>query len=147
MGEQHVHEINKWDNKTKIIKYIYFFRERIERFIDENKALMKRMYGDFEMSSGYGSPTRETGHHRTRRRRRKSREAVKHDIPDGGPNFRDELNPEIEANGDSFFANVRKTRNPRQSPGKNHKDSGRYIQIIGNYGENLIFLQTRNVIV
>ncbi|XP_061936716.1 protein spaetzle 3, partial [Apis cerana] len=99
--------------------------ERIERFIDENKALMKRMYGDFEMSSGYGSPTRETGHHRTRRRRRKSREAVKHDIPDGGPNFRDELNPEIEANGDSFFANVRKTRNPRQSPGKNHKDSGR----------------------
>lgn len=98
--------------------------ERIERFIDENKALMKRMYGDFEMSSGYGSPTREAGHHRTRRRR-KSREAVKHDIPDGGPNFRDELNPEIEANGDSFFANVRKTRNPRQSPGKNHKDSGR----------------------
>ncbi|CAK9801693.1 Protein spaetzle 3 [Anthophora quadrimaculata] len=97
--------------------------ERIERFIDENKALMKRMYGDFEMSSGYGPPIRESGH-RTRKRR-KSREARKHDIPDGGPSFHYDLNPEIEANGDSFFANVRKTRNPRQSTGKNKNDSGR----------------------
>ncbi|XP_003398592.1 protein spaetzle 3 [Bombus affinis] len=97
--------------------------ERIERFIDENKALMKRMYGDFEMSSGYGSPTREPSH-RTRRRR-KSREATKHDIPDGGPSFHDELDPEMEADGDSYFANIRKTRNPRQSPGKNRNDSGR----------------------
>lgn len=86
---------------------------------------MKRMYGDFEMSSGYGSPTREPSH-RTRRRR-KSREATKHDIPDGGPSFRDELDPEMEADGDSFFANIRKTRNPRQSPGKNRNDSGRYF--------------------
>ncbi|CAD1472380.1 unnamed protein product, partial [Heterotrigona itama] len=97
--------------------------ERIERFIDENKALMKRMYGDFEMSSGYGSPTKEPGH-RTRRRR-KSREATEHNIPDGGPSFRDELHPKIEADGDSFFANIRRIRNPRQSPGKNRNDSGR----------------------
>ena len=36
------------------------FRERIERFIDENKALMKRMYGEFTMSTEYGPPSRET---------------------------------------------------------------------------------------
>lgn len=101
--------------------------DRIERFIDENKALMRRMYGDFEMSSGYGPPTREPGH-RTRRRR-KSREARKHDHPDGGPSLRDTLDPGKETNdggGDSFFAHVRNTRAPRQSPGKNqNNDSGR----------------------
>lgn len=98
------------------------FRERIERFIDENKALMKRMYGDFEMTSAPKEPG-----HRTRRRR-KSREASKHDIPDGGPSFQDELEPMIEADGDSFFANIRTARHPRQSPGKNrNNDSGRYV--------------------
>ncbi|XP_078039887.1 spaetzle domain-containing protein 3 [Augochlora pura] len=99
--------------------------ERIERFIDENKALMRRMYGDFEMSSGYGPPTREPGH-RTRRRR-KSREARKHDHPDGGPSLRDTLDPDVETGaGDSFFAHIRNTRNPRQSPGKNqNNESGR----------------------
>lgn len=40
--------------KCIIIKYFFYFffvksRDRIDRFIDENKALMKRMYGDFEM--------------------------------------------------------------------------------------------------
>ncbi|KAF4522844.1 hypothetical protein B566_EDAN008106 [Ephemera danica] len=29
--------------------------DRIERFIDENKALMKRMYGEFQMTPDYGS--------------------------------------------------------------------------------------------
>jgi hypothetical protein len=38
----------------------FCFRERIERFIDENKALMKRMYGEFTMSTEYGPPSRET---------------------------------------------------------------------------------------
>lgn len=32
------------------------FSERIEQFIDENKALMRRMYGDFEMVTQYGPP-------------------------------------------------------------------------------------------
>lgn len=32
------------------------FSERIEQFIDENKALMRRMYGDFEMVTEYGPP-------------------------------------------------------------------------------------------
>ncbi|XP_050446730.1 protein spaetzle 3 [Cataglyphis hispanica] len=90
--------------------------ERIERFIDENKALMKRMYGDFEMNPGYGSS--ETGH-RTRTRR-KSRDARRHDIPDGGPN--DELRAEDEIDA-KYFSN---NRNTRQSFGKNRStESGR----------------------
>ncbi|XP_059613407.1 protein spaetzle 3-like [Phlebotomus argentipes] len=30
--------------------------DRIETFVDENRALMRRMYGDFQMSSVYGPP-------------------------------------------------------------------------------------------
>jgi len=92
-------------------------RERIERFIDENKALMKRMYGDFEMNPGYRSS--EPGH-RTRTRR-KSRDTRRHDIPDGGPN--DELHAEVEIDEEYFSKN----RNIRQSFGKNRStESGRY---------------------
>jgi len=91
-------------------------RERIERFIDENKALMKRMYGDFEMNPGYGSS--EPGH-RTRTRR-KSREARRHDIPDGGPK-NDELHLDSEVDEEYL-----KNRNIRQSFGKNRSsESGR----------------------
>lgn len=83
---------------------------------------MKRMYGDFEMNPGYGSSTSEPGH-RTRTRR-KSREARKHDIPDGGPkNQNDELHVESEI-GEEYFS--RKSRNTRQSFGKNRSsESGR----------------------
>ncbi|KAL6260151.1 hypothetical protein P5V15_007685 [Pogonomyrmex californicus] len=91
--------------------------ERIERFIDENKALMKRMYGDFEMNSGYGS---SEPRHRTRARR-KSRETRKLDIPDGGPRD-DESDVESEI-GEDFFS---RNRNTRQSFGKNRgTESGR----------------------
>lgn len=35
-----------------------FYRERIEKFIDDNKALMRRMYGEFESSTvDYGPPS------------------------------------------------------------------------------------------
>lgn len=37
------------------ILFVYF-SDRIEQFIDENKALMRRMYGDFEMITQYGPP-------------------------------------------------------------------------------------------
>lgn len=33
--------------------------ERIERFIDDNKSLMRRMYGEFQMTTEYGPPARE----------------------------------------------------------------------------------------
>lgn len=79
---------------------------------------MKRMYGDFEMNPGYGSS--EPGH-RTRTRR-KSREARRHDIPDGGPKDRNDeshLDREID---EEYF----KSRNTRQSFGRNRSaESGR----------------------
>jgi len=78
---------------------------------------MKRMYGDFEMNPGYRS--NERGYHI--RTRRKSKEARKHDIPDGGPRD-DELHIESEIN-DKYFS---KNRNVRQSFGKNRStESGR----------------------
>lgn len=82
---------------------------------------MKRMYGDFEMNPGYGSSTSEPGH-RTRTRRR-SREARKHDIPDGGPrDQKDELQVEGEIDEEYFSKN----RNTRQSFGKTRSsESGR----------------------
>lgn len=84
--------------------------ERIERFIDENKALMKRMYGEFEMSP----ESSEHGH----RTRRKSRETRKHDIPDGGPRGRTEQNSDQLESGEGYY------RNSRQSAAKTHS-SGR----------------------
>lgn len=82
---------------------------------------MKRMYGDFEMNPGYGSSASEPGH-RTRTRRR-SREARKHDSPDGGPR---ERNDEIQVEGEIDEEYFGKNRNPRQSFGKNRSsESGR----------------------
>ncbi|XP_046492527.1 protein spaetzle 3 [Neodiprion pinetum] len=89
--------------------------DRIERFIDENKALMKRMYGDFEMSTEYGPPTREPAGHR------RKRASSKHDIPDGGPKPEDD--DVGNSDGESYFA---KMRNTRQSFGNNqNNESGR----------------------
>ncbi|KAI4493498.1 hypothetical protein M0804_001674 [Polistes exclamans] len=96
--------------------------ERIERFIDENKALMKRMYGDFEMSPGHRTRTR-------RKRRESSSKSSKLDLPDGGPNLQEkehDFETEIEADGDSFFGRENQKRDPRQSFGKNrNNESGR----------------------
>ena len=35
--------------------HVATYRDKIESFIDENKALMKRMYGYFEAENEYGS--------------------------------------------------------------------------------------------
>ncbi|KYN40048.1 hypothetical protein ALC56_05549, partial [Trachymyrmex septentrionalis] len=83
--------------------------DRIERFIDENKALMKRMYGDFEMNPEYKS--NERGHHT--KTRRKSREVRKHDSLGGGS--RDDLHIQSEIDKEYFSKN----RNARQSFEKN----------------------------
>lgn len=86
--------------------------DRIERFIDENKALMKRMYGDFEMNP----ESNERGPHT--KTRRKSREVRKHDILDG--KSRDDSHIESEIDKEYFSKN----RNARQSFGKN-RSTGR----------------------
>ncbi|KYN09360.1 hypothetical protein ALC57_18536, partial [Trachymyrmex cornetzi] len=88
--------------------------ERIERFIDENKALMKRMYGNFEMNPEYKS--NEPGHHT--KTRRKSREARKHDILDDGPRDDSHIESEID---EEYFS---KNRNARQSFRKNRSTEG-----------------------
>ncbi|KAK0171226.1 hypothetical protein PV328_008977 [Microctonus aethiopoides] len=94
--------------------------ERIELFIDENKALMKRMYGDFEMDDEYGPMTSSSP------RRRKKRSSNKdHDLPDGGPSLMEKelFDPEFIKDGDSFFDKI---RNPRQSlRPTNHSETGR----------------------
>lgn len=42
-------------------------RDRIDRFIDENKALMKRMYGEFEMMENGPFPKAKRSTDRKRR--------------------------------------------------------------------------------
>ena len=96
-----------------------FSSERIEQFIDENKALMKRMYGDFEMNE-FAPPRKDSTY-------RRKRTATNHDIPDGGPRFRDDPKDDPHSgSGDSYFSNI---RNTRQSFGKAQaaNDSGRYM--------------------
>lgn len=54
----------------KYLTYFFFFvkhRDRIDRFIDENKALMKRMYGDFEMMENGPFPKAKRSTARKRR--------------------------------------------------------------------------------
>lgn len=80
-------------------------KDRIEHFIDENKALMKRMYGEFDMQPTYAP--------RTKRKR-----STKPGVPDlhfdpGDP---------PRGNGESFFAQLRK---PRQSFRNNQSESGK----------------------
>lgn len=45
----------------------FYFRDRIDRFIDENKALMKRMYGEFEMMENGPFPQEKRSTTRKRR--------------------------------------------------------------------------------
>lgn len=88
----------------------YNFSEKIERFIDDNKALMRRMYGDFEMNMDNGGPRQQS-------KKRKRRFIDEPDIflpPGAYPSFvaDDEVEPHDEEEGESYFG---KLRNKRQS--------------------------------
>lgn len=50
---------SQWLSFSTYFLFNFFLRERIELFIDENKALMKRMYGEFETGGDYGPPGQE----------------------------------------------------------------------------------------
>ncbi|XP_058814843.1 protein spaetzle 3 [Topomyia yanbarensis] len=87
--------------------------DKIETFIDENKALMKRMYGDFEMSS------RNPPQQQSRKRKRHLQEADDHftilpELMDlyGVPGSPDAPEMFVGGGGDSYFG---KLRNKRQS--------------------------------
>lgn len=106
-----------WHRKNIDNGTLFFFlcSDRIEHFIDENKALMKRMYGVFEMDEDFGPPSHQPG----KRRRRNA----KFGEPDGGPSLRYTNNdPAIEV-GDSFFKKARNTRQTSVNTGGN--ESGR----------------------
>uniref|UniRef100_A0A182MB17 Uncharacterized protein n=1 Tax=Anopheles culicifacies TaxID=139723 RepID=A0A182MB17_9DIPT len=84
--------------------------DKIEMFIDENKALMKRMYGDFEMASRF--PSTSPG--------RKRKRSVPGTDPYGEddeftllPELMDlygEPGGEVRLGGDSYFSKLRKKR-------------------------------------
>ncbi|CAD6234682.1 GSCOCG00002051001-RA-CDS [Cotesia congregata] len=92
-------------------------KERIELFIDENKALMKRMYGDFETDKDHGPGTSSSA-------KRRKRRSFDPDLPDGGPSLgrKNIEDSKYVRGGDSYFEHI---RNPRQLPKNNHSDSGR----------------------
>ncbi|XP_058450663.1 protein spaetzle 3 [Malaya genurostris] len=88
--------------------------DKIETFIDENKALMKRMYGDFEMTSRNPPPLQPS-----RKRKRHLQETDDHftilpELMDlyGVPGSPDAPEMFVNGAGDSYFG---KLRNKRQS--------------------------------
>uniref|UniRef100_A0AAG5DEY5 Spaetzle domain-containing protein n=1 Tax=Anopheles atroparvus TaxID=41427 RepID=A0AAG5DEY5_ANOAO len=93
--------------------------DKIEMFIDENKALMKRMYGDFEMTSRFPSSPG----------RKRKRSATGGDGPDDGdftllPELMDlygEPGGAVRLGGDSYFSTLRKKR---QNQNSNARGSG-----------------------
>nr|CAD7415897.1 unnamed protein product [Timema cristinae] len=91
--------------------------ERIELFIDENKALMKRMYGEFQMSTEYGPP-RES-------RRTNKREAPSlPGVPDlHGPPVVDPATD--KQSGESYFSKLRQTRQSSSFRNNQSSESGR----------------------
>lgn len=116
---------------------------RIESFIDENKALMRRMYGDFEMSTQYGPPAKG-------KRKRHTDEFDDGPLPPGVPDFvgpagsdMDEIPLPDALHGDSYFSKWRSKRQTvrnaggrtaggteKQSAGPtppNEKVTGRYV--------------------
>lgn len=94
--------------------YIHLFSERIEEFIDDNKALMRRMYGDFR-SRQFREPPIPT-------RRKRDTTNYKHmpGIPDITAPFNAKLNlyPEdTVVGGDSIFGHIREKRQAKQNKG------------------------------
>ncbi|KAI8125579.1 Protein spaetzle 3 [Lucilia cuprina] len=86
--------------------------DKIERFIDENKALMRRMYGDFEMNMSDGGPRQQT-------KKRKRRFIDEPDIflpPGVFPTFvpDDKVEEHAEEQGESYFGKLRHKRQTNQ---------------------------------
>jgi len=82
-------------------------RDQIDRFIDDNKALMKRMYGEFEMSTEYGPRGGRGGGRRGKR-----------------GTVDDDLRAQAEDDGGSYFAKLRKTRQSLRDSDRN-SETGR----------------------
>ena len=108
------------------------FSERIEDFIDENKSLMRRMYGDFIMSTEYGPPKQNTEYGLPRQRKKKrdttdnlhtsdeGEESYLPGVPDyigPPPGFEPDPVPMTTEKGESYFDHWRAKRQTNQSYG------------------------------
>jgi hypothetical protein len=103
--------------------------DKIESFIDENKALMKRMYGYFEAENEYGSAFQQGN------KRKRSADSNPPNLPElddiyfppgEGPNPIYDAGP----SGDSYFSKLRSKRqsrnnNSNRSSGGNKSETGR----------------------
>ncbi|KAH8412975.1 hypothetical protein KR009_007250 [Drosophila setifemur] len=102
--------------------------EKIERFIDDNKALMRRMYGDFEMNmEGPGGGGRQ----QAKARKRRFIDEPDIFIPPGA--FAANAGETIEA-GDSYFGKLRKKR--QAAAGGNRNRGGGAGAGAGGSGNN-----------
>ncbi|KAL9924101.1 spaetzle domain-containing protein 3 isoform 1-T3 [Glossina fuscipes fuscipes] len=96
--------------------------DKIERFIDENKALMRRMYGDFEMNMDNGGPKQQA-------KKRKKRFIDEPDIfipPGVLPSViteNDRLDAHAEETGESYFGKLRNKRQNNQAGSRNAKQT------------------------
>ena len=91
--------------------------DKIERFIDDNKALMRRMYGDFEITNEYGPPTQQN------RRRRRYLDDPDIFIPPGSlpaDKIHDDNADHVE-HGDSYFGKLR-TKRQNSNTNNNNKN-------------------------
>ncbi|XP_029407188.2 protein spaetzle 3 [Bactrocera dorsalis] len=104
--------------------------DKIERFIDDNKALMRRMYGDFEMNLEPGGPQSQT-----KKRKRRFIDDPDIFIPPGAfpavvPDDEGSTEPHAEEAGESYFG---KLRNKRQANRNANKAS---TNTFANAGQN-----------
>lgn len=96
---------------------IFNFSDKIEKFIDDNKALMRRMYGDFEMTTSYGPPPQST------KKRKRHTDHFDFEIP-GIPDLIGSPGdyPEPDQKGESYF---KKWRTKRQSQNFRNSNTSR----------------------
>lgn len=106
----------------------FYFSDRIEQFIDENKALMRRMYGDFEMVTEYGPP-REYGPPKNKRKRETNFYFFNSTMPPGVPDMIGPpdiiSNDDTSGSGASYFEEYRNKRqtNPNDFRSTNQRST------------------------
>ncbi|XP_054083145.1 protein spaetzle 3 isoform X2 [Zeugodacus cucurbitae] len=104
--------------------------DKIERFIDDNKALMRRMYGDFEMNLEPGGPQSQT-----KKRKRRFIDDPDIFIPPGAfpavvPDDEGSTEPHAEEAGESYFGKLRNKRQANRNANKPNTNS------FANAGQN-----------
>lgn len=110
--------------------------DRIEEFIDENKALMRRMYGSFQITTEYGPPIQTTRYGPPLQNSKRKRDTRNVDHPPGVPDFFDTVDDVDDKayNTGSYFS---KWRNARQANEKfNNRSQSQGASSRPNVGPN-----------